>query len=408
MSIIIDDYEYDISSFAKFHPGGHVITYYDGQDATTAFHSFHHNLPKAQLMLSKLRRKKVVKNEMSEMSERSETFDDRFESWRKSLIERGFFTPSYTHVVWRLMEPVVFYVFACFMMKYSLLISILVFAMANVRCGWIQHEAGHTSLTTNRAIDKFIQSATLGFGLSISAYKWNRMHNKHHASPQKLNHDTDLDTVPFVAFSKSCVDLQLKTKNPLVKMWLRFQAWTFLPVVCGGLWLYWVYVMHVKAAYKYDRTSLFFMILSHFVRPGLFVLFGPPGMTWFYAYILFMLTFSITTTFLFGHFSLSHTFTDVIPENEHKKWSQYAIDHSVDISTNNWVVDWLMGYLNYQVIHHLFPSMPQFRHPQVSKELAQLCPRYRRMSYFDAWKHMLTNLNQVGKYAHAHTHTKKN
>jgi fatty acid desaturase len=29
----------------------------------------------------------------------------------------------------------------------------------------------------------------------------------------------------------------------------------------------------------------------------------------------------------------------------------------------------MQGYLNYQVIHHLFPTMPQCRGPQVSKEL---------------------------------------
>ena len=28
-----------------------------------------------------------------------------------------------------------------------------------------------------------------------------------------------------------------------------------------------------------------------------------------------------------------------------------------------------MGYLNCQVIHHLFPSMPQYHGPKVSEEL---------------------------------------
>jgi fatty acid desaturase len=35
-------------------------------------------------------------------------------------------------------------------------------------------------------------------------------------------------------------------------------------------------------------------------------------------------------------------------------------------------VDWVMGYLNYQVIHHMFPAMPQYRGPAVSKELQLL------------------------------------
>ena len=29
-------------------------------------------------------------------------------------------------------------------------------------------------------------------------------------------------------------------------------------------------------------------------------------------------------------------------------------------------VNWFMSYLNFQIEHHLFPGMPQFRHPAVS------------------------------------------
>lgn len=27
------------------------------------------------------------------------------------------------------------------------------------------------------------------------------------------------------------------------------------------------------------------------------------------------------------------------------------------------MVNWWMSYLNFQIEHHMFPSMPQFRHP---------------------------------------------
>jgi fatty acid desaturase len=39
-------------------------------------------------------------------------------------------------------------------------------------------------------------------------------------------------------------------------------------------------------------------------------------------------------------------------------------------------VDWWMSYLNYQVEHHLFPSMPQFRHPQTSIHVQALFKKH--------------------------------
>ena len=104
--------------------------------------------------------------------------------------------------------------------------------------------------------------------------------------------------------------------------------------------------------------------------------------------------------YLFGHFSLSHTFTEVVHRDDDISWVRYATEHSVDIAVGNRVVDWIMGYLNYQVIHHLFPSMPQHRGPEVSPRWATFCKEhdlaYVRMGYCEAWYMMFFNLNRVG------------
>ena len=49
----------------------------------------------------------------------------------------------------------------------------------------------------------------------------------------------------------------------------------------------------------------------------------------------------------------------------------YALDHTVDINPENPLIHRIMGYLNCQVVHHLFPHMPQFRKPAVSRKLVQ-------------------------------------
>ena len=108
----------------------------------------------------------------------------------------------------------------------------------------------------------------------------------------------------------------------------------------------------------------------------------------------------VSGIYLFGHFSLSHTFTPVIKENDDPSWVRYAVEHSVDISPQNPFVNWIMGYLNCQVIHHLFPSMPQYRGPEVSLELIELCKKwnikYNIIGYGEAWYLMFKNLNDIG------------
>lgn len=56
--------------------------------------------------------------------------------------------------------------------------------------------------TGNIALDKNLQIALYGVGCGMSASWWRIQHNKHHAMPQKLGHDVDLNTLPLVAFTE--------------------------------------------------------------------------------------------------------------------------------------------------------------------------------------------------------------
>lgn len=39
----------------------------------------------------------------------------------------------------------------------------------------------------------------------MSAAWWTRHHNRHHAMPQRINRDVDLDTMPLLAFNAKSV-----------------------------------------------------------------------------------------------------------------------------------------------------------------------------------------------------------
>jgi len=59
-----------------------------------------------------------------------------------------------------------------------------------------------------------------------------------------------------------------------------------------------------------------------------------------------------------------------------------------------------MGYLNYQIEHHLFPAMPQFRHRLIAPKVRNLLKRhnlsYDVKPYFEALMITFKNLDTVG------------
>ena len=371
----------------------------NGQDATNAFEEFHYRSKKANLVLQSLPKKRIenFRNKTTDtVINRDIAILEDFKVFRQSLESRGFFRPSIPHVICRIFELVCIYAFAVKMIQVNIYISIILFGLFGGRCGWIQHEGGHNSLTGNIKIDKWIQNIFIGFGLLTDGSMWNSMHNKHHATPQKIDHDMDLDTAPLVVFYSDAV----YKNNFLVRKWLQYQSYSFLPITSGiFVMLFWILYLHPRKIIRDKNISQACIVLfAHLSRIGLFMRCGNVSfsMGLFYHF----LTVYLSGIYLFGQFSLSHTFTPVIQNDENPSWVHYAIEHSVDIEPQNPIISWVMGYLNCQVIHHLFPSMPQYRGPRVSLELQEFCDKwgikYTIMSYFDAWYYMFKNLNDVG------------
>ena len=78
-------------------------------------------------------------------------------------------------------------------------------------------------MTGNIKVDKFIQSLSIGLGISMHYNSWNLIHYKHHACTQKINHDLDTDSI--IAYFIGAVE-----KNKFVinnRYWLRLQVYNY-------------------------------------------------------------------------------------------------------------------------------------------------------------------------------------
>jgi len=438
-TIKINGVAYDITDFK--HPGGNIINYAkNSPDATEIFNEFHHRSSKAKKMLGSL---PVLTddNKSLELTPRQQEMTADFREMRATLVEQGCFEPDYIHVYFRLLEIAFYFGLGTWLASYNIYASILSFIAFKTRCGWVQHECGHLSFTGIRRIDRVIQTFMMGFGGGVSSSVWNSMHQKHHATPQKVKHDIDLDTTPLVAFFDRAFEDNTNGKAStrfMSRWWMRLQAWTFLPVVNGILvHLFWTYYLHPKKVFHrlcaartrevYLETAFeaICMTVSHISIPLIFYSGGGSGggggggggILW--CYFLLMVVNFWNFIYLFGHFSLSHTFTGVIPEDKHLLWFEYALHHTVNISTKSPMVSWMMGYLNFQIEHHLFPAMPQHKNAIAAPYVRRFCVKwadapassessestglkYIEHSYTQAWWLMLSNLNKVGKHYYEH------
>lgn len=143
----------------------------------------------------------------------------------------------------------------------------------------------------------------------MSGSWWRSQHNKHHAMPQKLGHDVDLNTLPLVAFTEKVVK---KIGMPL-KSWLALQAFMFPTITTLLVALGWQYFLHIK---HIIRTRNIGEGVSIIVRHIIWTMIVTQHFGLQQSVLLFLAYNWISANYIFINFAVSHTHLDVVPKED--------------------------------------------------------------------------------------------
>jgi fatty acid desaturase len=390
VEVLIDGTYYDVTNMK--HPGGSVINFYAGKgiDATQAFDSFHIHSKTASKYLKALPSRKPTKKVVS-----SALLKD-FDILNKDLEKEGYFKPNYFHITYRIAEVLLMHVLGYYMLASGYYYSgAAMLGVASGRCGWLMHEGGHYSLTNNITIDRFLQVVIYGVGCGMSGAWWRIQHNKHHSMPQKLEHDVDLRTLPLLAFTEKVV----KRAGMPQKLWIRVQAFMFPLLTCFLVASGWQFYLHPRHMLRTKQWGeLVTLVVRYALWFKLFVpMFGVAG-----AFKLYFFYNTFAADYIFTNFAVSHSHLPTVPkEDTEVDWVQYAAIHTMNCKPGPFnFINWWMSFLNFQIEHHLFPCMPQYNHPVVSKRVQALFAKhgvkYDQRGYLESLKVTFQNLHQVG------------
>jgi fatty acid desaturase len=148
-----------------------------------------------------------------------------------------------------------------------------------------------------------------GVGCGMSGGWWRSQHNRHHAMPQKLGHDVDLNTLPLVAFSSKVV-----TKiNSFLKNWISLQAILF-PVITTSLvatgWQFYLHPRHII------RKKLYVEAASFALRYYLWTVYITNYFGLAQSALIFVAFNWLSSNYIFINFAVSHTHLDVVPKDD--------------------------------------------------------------------------------------------
>lgn len=250
-----------------------------------------------------------------------------------------------------------------------------VLAVVSVQIGFLGHDIAH------RQVSRRAKTATL-LGLfhanllsGLSYGWWVDKHNAHHAHPN------DLDTDPDVRAGALIFDVsQAIGRRGLAATVTRYQAWLFFPMLtfeAANLYVAGIRTL-VRPGFRYRSTELL-LIGFHTVA---YVSLVVATMTWAQGLVFVAVHQGLRGLYLGVSFAPNHKGMPVLSKADEADPFLRQVLTSRNIRGGP-VVDWALGGLNYQIEHHLFPSMPRANLPRAQVIVRSFCDR-NGVSYVEA------------------------
>jgi linoleoyl-CoA desaturase len=242
----------------------------------------------------------------------------------------------------------------------------------------IMHDGGHGSFSKSKWVNRMA-----AFSLNIlggNSFIWNTKHNIiHHSYTNVDGVDDDIDIQPFLRMSSNQKRLKMH-KYQHVYFWglyaMLYILWIFL-LDYNKYFTSRVGEVPLKKMSIVDHVNFWFFKLLHaFIFIAL-----PIYMTSVTAWAIgFLVTATVTGLLISIVFQLAHTVehttfpvANIDTNKIENEWAIHQVNTTANFATHSRVVSWLVGGLNFQIEHHLFPKISHVHYPAVSKIVRQAC-----------------------------------
>jgi fatty acid desaturase len=272
------------------------------------------------------------------------------------------------------------------------LLNAAFFAVLFTQTAFLAHDGAHKQIFTSGVRNEWFSRIVANVLVGLSYGWWMNKHSKHHANPNKIGKDGDIAPGAIVFVPQDAVD-----KHGLRARIMARQHWFFLPILTlAGLELHVNAVKAVLGGESLKARGLEAVLLG--VRligfPVLVVLAAGPGMG-----IAFMaVQIALFGVYMGGSFAPNHKGMAVIPAGTTVDFLRRQTLTSRNISGRG--MGTVMGGLNYQIEHHLFPSMPSVNLRRVRPVVRAFCAErgiaYTETTLVGSYRIVLRYLQRVG------------
>lgn len=243
----------------------------------------------------------------------------------------------------------------------------------------VMHDAGHDTFSSNKRLNSILSYSLNLLGGNI--YFWKLKHNvAHHTYTNIEGEDFDIE-VKFMRFHP---DQKLKGYH-------RYQRYYFI-VLYSISYLAWVFYQDFEKyfrgklstsaeSFRFPLNEKVIFWVSKLINLFLLIVIPIVSLGWVPALLGLLIAglacgFCLATVFQLAHVVSETEFTPCDSLKIENEWMIHQLSTTANFATGNKLLTWLLGGLNYQVEHHLFPRISHVHYPALNKIVKDLCQEF--------------------------------
>jgi fatty acid desaturase len=263
-------------------------------------------------------------------------------------------------------------------------------AFVFTQIGFLGHDFGHRQIFSD-ARKNTIGSLIFTLFVGVSGELWVRTHNQHHANPNNIDLDPDIDT-PVIAFTRE----EACRKQGIARFIVKYQAYLFFPITCllalsqhiGGI----QFVLQKQG--KHTAAEALCMAIHFVLYFGLLVYF----LALWQAVLFVVIHQGLHGLYLASVFAPNHKGMPVLDKDSRLSFLRRQVLTARIVKAHPFTDFWYGG-LNYQIEHHLFPKIPRNKLGEAQTIVKAFCHAhfipYYETGLLQSYRELLQHLHQV-------------
>ena len=269
------------------------------------------------------------------------------------------------------------------------------FAVMFTQIGFLGHDAGHRQMFGSRRANYVAGVLLANIAVGLSYGWWVDKHIRHHAHPNDEDRDPDVGAGALI-FTHG----QARLAGPAGRLLYRLQAWTFFPLL-------------LLEAVNLRVASIRYLARAGNRRRGIEAILLGTHLLGYLVAVFAVMSPLHGLAFIAVHQGLFGLYLGCSFAPNHKGMPPLSADDEADflrrqvLTSRNvhghWLTDAALGGLNYQIEHHLFPSMPRPNlrraQPIVERFCTNIGVSYLESSLIASYRQALQHLDTIGRAA---------